>query len=169
MLPRIPFAPLSIKAAANAALLTGMLLAGSTLGFAQTIVLTVVPHDRVTAKAGSNAEVKLQVQLRPGYHANSNTPSDEYLIPMRLTWNPGPLETAEVVYPKGQMEKYSFSETPLSVYTGDFQILTRFKIAASAAPGPATVAGKLRYQACNDRMCLPPKTVDVSLPVDIVK
>ncbi len=146
-----------------------MMLAGSTLGFGQTVVLTVVPHDKVTAKAGSTAEVKLEAQLRPGYHANSNTPSDDYLIPMRLTWSPGPLETAEVVYPKGQMEKYSFSENPLSVYTGDFQIVTRFKVPANATPGLAVVAGKLRYQACNDRMCLPPKTVDVSLPVDIVK
>jgi hypothetical protein len=31
------------------------------------------------------------------------------------------------------------------------------------------IPGKLRYQACNDRMCLQPKTIDVSLPVDIVR
>lgn len=169
MLRRTPCGPQSIQRAANGGLLISLLLAGSALGFAQTVALSVAPHDKVTAKAGSTAEVKLAVEIRPGYHANSNTPSDDYLIPMRLTWNPGPLEAAEVVYPKGQMEKYSFSETPLSVYSGDFQILTRFKVAAGAAPGPAVLAGKLRYQACNDRMCLPPKTVDVSLPVDIVK
>jgi len=123
----------------------------------------------MTAKAGATAQAKLAVQLRSGYHVNSNTPSDEYLIPLRLTWSAGPLETVEVVFPKPQMEKYSFSEKPLSVYTGDFELLTRFKVAASAAPGPLTLTGKLRYQACNDRMCLPPKTVDVSLPVEVVK
>ena len=67
------------------------------------------------------------------------------------------------------LEKYRFSQKPLSVFTGDFQIITKFKVAANAAAGPATLTGKLRYQACNDSMCLPPKTLDVSLQVEIVK
>ena len=36
-------------------------------------------------------------------------------------------------------------------------------------PGQATIAGKLHYQACNNRMCLTPKTIDVSVPVEIVR
>src|SRR5579862_4745635 len=59
---------------------------------AQTNVLTVIAPDKVTAKHGALLDVKTQVQLKPGYHANSNTPSEAYLIPMRLTWAPGPLE-----------------------------------------------------------------------------
>jgi thiol:disulfide interchange protein DsbD len=153
--------------AANA----GLFLAISTLCFAQGNVnpLTIAQPERTSAKAGSTAEIKLTAQLRTGYHANSNTPSDEYLIPMRLTWSNSPLEVAEVVYPKAQMEKYSFSDKPLSVYTGDFEVLTKFKVPASAAAGQAVLTGKLRYQACTDRMCLPPKTVEVTLPVDIFK
>jgi len=123
----------------------------------------------VTAKAGSTVETKVTIQLRPGYHCNSNKPSEDYLIPLKLTWSPGPLEPAEVVYPQPHMEKYSFSETPLSVYSGDFAITTKFKVPATANAGTTFLSGKLRYQACNDRMCLPPKTIDVSMPVDIVK
>lgn len=114
-------------------------------------------------------EAKVTAQLRPGYHCNSNTPSDDYLIPLKLTWTPAPLAVDDVVYPKPQMEKYAFSDKPLSVYTGDFDILTKFKVPASAPLGPSVISAKLRYQACTDRMCLPPKTVDVSLPVEIVK
>ncbi len=113
--------------------------------------------------------MKIVAQLKPGYHCNSDKPSEDYLIPLKLTWTPAPLEVAEVVYPKPQMEKYAFSEKPLSVYTGDFDIITKFKVPASAPPGPAVLTGKLRYQACTDRMCLPPKTVDVSLPITVVK
>jgi len=115
------------------------------------------------------ADSALPLELRPGYHVNSNTPSDEYLIPLRLTWNPGPLAASGFTFPQPRMEKYSFSEKPLSVFTGDFQIVTHFKASANAAPGPATLTGKLRYQACNNSMCLPPKTLDVSLQVEIVK
>jgi thiol:disulfide interchange protein DsbD len=137
--------------------------------FAQGNVLNYVPAKKVTAKPGATVDSALPIELRSGYHVNSNTPSDDYLIPLRLTWNAGVLESTGFTFPKPQMEKYSFAEKPLSVYTGDFEIVTHFKVAASAAPGPATLTGKLRYQACNNTMCLPPKTLEVSLQVEIVK
>ena len=132
-------------------------------------VLTIAPPERVTAKIGAAVEVKLPLELRPGYHCNSNKPADEYLIPLKLTWTSGPLESPEVTYPAPQMEKYSFSEKPLSVYTGNFELVTKFKVSSSAMPGQVMATGKLRYQACTDRMCLQPKTIDVSIPIDIIK
>jgi len=147
----------------------GAALLSSLTCFAQTNVLKIAPPEKLTAKAGTVVTQTLKIQLLPGYHCNSNKPSDEYLIPLKLTWSPAPLEATDVAYPKAQLEKYSFSPDPLSVYTGDFDIVTKFKVPASAAPGSAIVSGKLRYQACNDRMCLTPKTVDVSLPIDVVK
>ena len=145
------------------------LLATSSLSFAQTNVLFVGKPDVVSAKAGATIDTRLPLELRSGYHVNSNTPSDPYLIPLRLTWNPGPLTPGEIAYPKPSMEKYSFSEKPLSVFSGRFELKTRFAVPAGAPPGLVTVAGKLRYQACNDRECLSPKTIDVALKVDVVK
>lgn len=108
------------------------------------------------------------MHLESGYHVNSNTPTEEYLIPLRLTWEAGaPLKPVEVVYPKPQMEKYDYSSKPISVFTGDFQIVTRFKGEANAPGGPGVLAGKLRYQACSHDTCYPPKTVEVRLPYDI--
>jgi hypothetical protein len=123
----------------------------------------------VHAKAGSAAEAKVTFTLRSGFHVNSNTPAEDYIIPLRLTWSPGPLTAKEVVYPKPRMERYGFSKVPLSVYTGDFTILTRFAVPANAPPGPATLNGRIRYQACNDRMCLAPKNLDFKLQAEIVK
>ena len=37
--------------------------------------------------------------------------------------------------------------------------------AADAPNGPGMALGKLRYQACNHNSCLPPKTIEVKLPV----
>jgi thiol:disulfide interchange protein DsbD len=141
----------------------------SSLCYAQTDVLLVGKPAMIAAKAGSTVESKLPLELRTGYHVNSNTPSDAYLIPLKLTWTEGPVKVSGLVFPKPSMEKYSFSEKPLSVFSGRFEILTRFSVAPGAQPGPVAVAGKLRYQACNDRMCLAPKTVDVALQVNVVK
>lgn len=145
-----------------------LLLWASLLSFGQNNVLSVTPPT-VKTKAGTTVEATLAVQLREGYHCNSDKPSDEYLIPLKLTWAPGALQADEIIYPKPQMEKYAFSDKPLSVYTGEFQIATKFKVPASTPVGQSMLTAKLRYQACTNRMCLPPKTVDVSMPVEIVK
>jgi thiol:disulfide interchange protein DsbD len=118
-------------------------------------------------KRNSAVTTKLAVSLGETYHVNSNAPHEDYLIPLRLTWTPAPLEVESVTYPKPHDEKYQFSDQPLSVFTGNFEITTKFKVPADAASGPAIIAGKLRYQACNNNMCFPPKTVEVKLPVEI--
>ena len=123
--------------------------------------------DPAPAKAGSNVEVKVPIQLRDGYHVNSNKPPDPYLIPLRLTWEPGPFTGFEIVYPQPSMQKVDFFAGLLPVFSGRFELLTRFKVAASAQPGLVNLSGQLRYQACNDRMCLPPKTIDLTLPVSV--
>jgi hypothetical protein len=132
---------------------------------AQTNVLSVAPPEKVAARRGAALEVKTAVQLKSGYHVNSNTPSESYLIPLRLTWEPGALEAVEVVFPKPHMEKYEFSPNPLSVFTGGFELVTKFKVAANASSGPGMVLGKLRYQACNNNSCLAPKIVEIKLPL----
>ena len=130
-------------------------------------VLSVAPPAKVFAKPGGKVDAKISVLLASGYHTNSNTPSEAYLIPLRLTWTPGPLEAVDVVFPKPHMEQYSFSPKPLSVFTGDFELITKFKIAANAPAGPGVAIGKLRYQACNSNACLPPKSLEVRLPYQI--
>lgn len=122
---------------------------------------------RLTVKRSEPAVQKLKVAIQPGYHANSNKPSEAYLIPFKLTWEAGPLEAVEILYPAAKQEKFSFSDQPLSIYDGAFEVTSKFKKTATAQPGPAVLAGKLRYQACNDKMCLPPKTVEVKLSLII--
>lgn len=142
------------------------LVAGVSL-LAQTTPLTVKPVEKPKGKRNDVIAVKVTAELKPGYHANSNTPSDSYMIPLKLTWDANPLQVQEVVYPKPQMEKYEFAEKPLSVVTGTFDIVTKFKVPANATAGPVLATGKLRYQACTNQMCLPPKTVEVPLTFQI--
>jgi len=136
--------------------------------WAQTsAILSVAPPGRVMAKRSGVVEARIEVRLAPGYHVNSNTPAEDYLIPLRLTWGKGPLEPVEVIYPAARMEKYEFSPKPLSVFTGDFAVVTKFRAAPGAAAGMNVIAGKLRYQACTKKVCYPPRTVEVTLPVDL--
>lgn len=105
----------------------------------------------------------LRVEVQPGYHVNSDHPKDEFLIPLKLTWTSGPLEAQSVSYPKP--EDIKVGNEILSVFTGEFDLNTHFKAPANLSAGAAEMTGKLRYQACNNRMCFRPVTINVKLPV----
>lgn len=128
-------------------------------------VLTVKEPAKLSLRRNSAGTAVLALSLKPGYHVNSSEPMEQYLIPLRLTWENTLLKTQKVEFPKPAMQKFEFSDKPLSVYAGDFEIRTVFEAAQNAMPGPNIVTGKLRYQACSDTMCLPPKTVEIRLPV----
>jgi hypothetical protein len=130
-------------------------------------VLTVAPPPRTAGARNTIVTTSISVQLRNGYHVNSNTPNDSYLVPLRLSWNAAPLKVLEITYPQPRLENFSFSSKPVSVNAGDFRIDTRFKIPATAPLGAAMLTGKLRYQACTSSSCLAPRTVEVRLPVQI--
>ena len=123
---------------------------------------------KVSGKRHAALRVKIPVVVKDGYHVNSNQPSEEYLIPLKLTWTQmGALEGGTVTYPKPALEKYEFSEQPLSVYTGSFDLVANFKVAPNAPAGPGAATGKLRYQACSNRACFPPKTVDITVSYQV--
>jgi hypothetical protein len=122
----------------------------------------------VAGKRGAAVQAKIPLAVDPGFHVNSNAPNEQYLIPLKLTWKQtGALEAGALVFPKPIQEKYDFSEKPLSVFTGKFDVTANFKVAANAPAGPGVATGQLRYQACNDKMCFPPKNIDISLPYQV--
>jgi hypothetical protein len=108
--------------------------------------------------------VKIPLSVEKGFHVNSNMPREEYLIPLKLTWTTtGALEPGAITYPMPAVEKFQFAEKPLSIFTGNFDVTAHFKIAPNAPAGPGAATGKLRYQACNDRACFAPKTIDITV------
>lgn len=137
---------------------------------AQGDVLSVASMPVIEGKVGSMLKIDVPVEIRRGYHVNSNTPSDDYLIPLRLQWQEDAvLQPSLISFPEPHMESYSFSPTPLSVFTDPFKISTEFRVPADAMPGPSAINGKLRYQACNDRECLAPKTLNFTVKLNIVR
>jgi hypothetical protein len=130
--------------------------------------LKVGAPTKASGKRNAAVQVRIPVMVDKGFHVNSNTPAEDYLIPLKLVWNPGGgLIGGDVTYPKPAMEKYTFDDKPISVFTGDFQLLVHFQVAPDAPAGPGVKVGKLRYQACDDKACYPPKTVEVSVSYQV--
>lgn len=129
----------------------------------QSPKLTVSPPGQLAVARGATATAAVNITTLPGFHVNSDKPRDEFLIPLKLTWAPGVLQPQTVTYPHA--EDIQVGNDTLSVFTGTFAIKTEFKAPADARSGPAEMIGKLHYQACNNRQCFRPGTVDVRLPV----
>ena len=151
------------------ALALASLLFFATGTSAQSKALAVGKTETVRAKAGSTVEVRLPLELKGGFHVNSNAPLDKTLIPLRLTWQEGLLAATEVVYPKPVMETYKFTKDKMSVFTGNFEVVTKFQVAPTAPAGPTAINGTVRYQACNDNGCQFPTNLPVAIQVTIVR
>lgn len=136
-----------------------------SFGIAQQNKLIVKPAQQVRIQRGASAVETLNLAILPGFHVNSDKPRDEFLIPLKLTWTDGPLKPESISYPKPEETKVG--DQMLLVFTGSVNVDTTFKAPSNAAPGAATMNGKLRYQACNSDMCFRPATVDVKVPVII--
>ncbi|MCI0403384.1 MAG: protein-disulfide reductase DsbD N-terminal domain-containing protein [Acidobacteria bacterium] len=133
--------------------------------------VTATPVGRVFVAPGTAANVPLKFRLSHGYHINSNIPRSELLIPTVLTLEPSsPQVRIRLTYPKGEDVAFDFEPgRKLSVYEGEFVITARIRAARTAKPGVHTVRGTLKYQACNDRACFPPKSMPVEFDVEVAK
>ena len=145
------------------------LLSAQTLGKAPSLTFAAVPL--VTAERAQQTMVNLNFRVPPGYHINSNTPKSEFLIPTALKMDlPTDIVLGKIEYPAGEDASFPFSpDEKLSVYSGDFTITVAVRPMQSVVPGKYEMHGVLRYQACDNAACFPPKTLPVSFEVKVVK
>jgi hypothetical protein len=107
-------------------------------------------------------------QIRSGFHINSHLPKEDYLIPTTLTAGlPMGLRALSTTYPPGVMRKFKFSPNALSVYEGAVTLRMKLQVAASAPLGALKLPLTLRYQPCNDEVCLPPVNLPLSAEIEI--
>ena len=119
-------------------------------------LVTVVP--KLEVRAPGEATLDLRVTLAPGWHVNSHTPSEEYLIATEARLDPASgVRFGEAKYPEGKRMTFSFSGSPLSVYDGTFAISVPVTWDASKPAPP--LSGSVEYQACDDTRCLAPASV----------
>jgi uncharacterized protein YyaL (SSP411 family) len=120
---------------------------------------------RLSPSAGETFRVALRVSVDDGWHINSNAPKKEHLVPTAvLPAEKGPYEPYDLRYPPGEERTLGFSDEKLSVYDGTIWVEARMKVKEEKGMKKQALRFKLRFQACNDRFCLPPETVVVEVP-----
>lgn len=121
------------------------------------------------AARGASFQLAVVMKIRNGFHVNAHQASAHYLIPTSVTPElPAGFKVGEIVYPKGELHTFSFTKTPLNVYQD--KVIIRIPLIAQldAPTGTQRIPMKLRYQACNNEVCLPPVKVDVDATINVV-
>jgi len=121
------------------------------------------------ASRGSSFQIAVVMKIRPEFHVNAREKSEEYLIATDLKADlPAGFSGGEVIYPKGKLQKFLFSKTPLNVYEGAVTLRLPVTALANAPVGAQKIPLKLRYQACSREICLPPVTLNLEALLNIL-
>jgi Disulphide bond corrector protein DsbC len=137
----------------------------------KTPAVSMAPVPPVTVTRGKPAKVNLDFRVVHGFHINSNTPHSEFLIPTTLKLDaPTDIAVGKVVYPEGNDISLPFSpDEKLNVYSGDFTVALNLHPLHTVVPGKYAFHGNLKYQACDNAQCYPPKTLPLNFEVKVVK
>lgn len=119
-------------------------------------------------KLGTNTyEIHMTASMQSGWHLYSQVqPEDAIAIPTTFTINNNPLVSLNgKIKEIGKLEKFRDEELDLSAYQYakkvDFVQVINLKRKVKT-----NFTGSVEYQTCDDKMCLPPKTVNFNVALN---
>ncbi|MDR3702105.1 MAG: protein-disulfide reductase DsbD N-terminal domain-containing protein [Candidatus Sulfopaludibacter sp.] len=122
-------------------------------------------------KPGARFTVNLVARVEEGWHLYSMKHVEDGPVATRIWLADGqPFQLAEAVKSSRPetLQDPSFN-MEVELYEGEATFTLPLKVAAGSAAGAQTLVVNASYQSCNNKICLPPKTVKVELPVTVAK
>lgn len=109
-------------------------------------------------------EICATATIQPGWHLYSqNQPKDAIALPTVFNFNKNPLVVLDGnVKEMGKLEKYRDDKLDVSAnqYSHKVEFVQKVKVKGKVK---TNFSGNLEYQTCDDKKCLPPKTVNFSV------
>ena len=115
------------------------------------------------AARGSTARGVITMAIPGGLHVNSNRPSSEYAIPTTVRISGAGVRIGTVNFPRGSNRKFQFSESLLNVYEGRVSFPFTVKVPANFNGNTIRLGATVRYQACTNEVCYPPRTKEITI------
>jgi thiol:disulfide interchange protein DsbD len=120
----------------------------------------------LNATAGTTLRVGVTATIDEGWHLYSLKPLDGGPIPTRITLPEGqPFTLAGAIEaPPPLVLRDDVFEMDVEYYNGSAEFTLPVK---PSAPGRQKLRIAARYQTCNDKICLPPRTVTLETTVQV--
>lgn len=154
-----------------AVFLLSRIAGGQDLMEAKRPSVNMLPAGVTPVTAGKAGQVRLRFRINPGFHINSNKPNSEFLIPTALKLDaPTDIVVGRISYPEGQEMSFPFAPNEkLSVYSGEFTVGVLVRPLHNVVPSKYMFRGRLRYQACDNAACYPPKNLPIQFEIKVAK
>lgn len=121
-----------------------------------------------TVTKGKAARATVVLSLPVGLHANSNRPGSEYAIPTTVRASATGAKIGTVTYPRGHDRKFEFSENSINVYEGRASFTFNITVPPTYKGTSLKVNVTVKYQACTNEVCYPPKSKQITLTAKVV-
>ena len=116
--------------------------------------------------ADKTYEITIVATITNGWHLYSQIqPSDAIAIPTAIKINNNPLIIKDgKIKEIGKLQKYKDKELGISAnqYSNTVSFVQKVKLKGKVK---TNVSGSIEFQTCDDKKCLPPKTVTFNVPV----
>lgn len=117
---------------------------------------------------GRTVQATIMMDIPNGYHVNSNRPLEKFLIPTQVKVEaPKGILVGPVSYPRAVLRSFKFSKNRVSVYEGHATMRFNVTVPRGASTGSKEIKVRLRYQSCNDEVCFPPQSRELSLWLNV--
>lgn len=144
-------------------------LSAQTGGFNMDVVDIDAKLSLDKVQPGTTVKIAVVVDIDSEFHINAHKPSEEYLIPTILKFNPlDKISFGTIIYPDAEMVKFPFSDEPIAVYEKKIIIRSELTLAKDIELKSIEISGSLSYQACNDENCFAPTEEVFSVTVEVV-
>ena len=150
------------------ALLAGVAMLGQTAP-ARPPLLDATPRASVDA-ATRDERFQLLLDLVPaaGIHVYAPEVRNYRPVAVRVDAQPGLSVLGAPRYPAAESYFYAPLKETVPVYQKPFRVTQVVSFDRSFAPGSTvTITGALTYQACDDRLCYPPRTIPLAWKVRV--
>lgn len=114
-------------------------------------------------RPGQTHKIALEVHVESPFHMNSEQPTEDYMVPTVISFEPEERITfGQPEFPPALIKTLGFSETPLEVYEGIIIIYSSITLASDYEEEEVQIRGIIEYQACDDTACLAPEELSFS-------
>ncbi len=123
-----------------------------------------------TYAPGDEIPVRLRLTIDEGWHLYGENPELDFLVPVQLQPVRMPrFEIGEVKAPKTKEKQDPILKETVHSFEGEIEYTLPYRVREDAKSAPALIAIKVTIQACDATRCLPPRTVNLRLPVEIAQ
>lgn len=123
--------------------------------------------DKEFYKGNDTVSLALKLNIKEKFHINSYKVDDPTLIKTTIEFAKGDYALVSSFFPADKLLKFEFSESKIRVYEGENVIGFKLVSAKTLADGEYPVKIKFNYQACDNAVCYPPKSVDIELKIKV--